>query len=440
MFGSKKEKRVAKVLEQKIAGQSYWSIVKNRFRKNHLLAWALRFLYVFLFIAFFSDFIANEKPLYCKIEGKTYFPILKQYAVDLGFSSWERDFFIKDWNEHAYQAVIMAPIPYSATTIDRNNINFIGPFDQQNIPSWQYRHWLGTDELGRDIAAGMVAGTRVAMLVGVVAMSIAFLIGVTLGSLAGYFSDDRLKVSRIRLVLNIIGLFLAIFYGFVVRSFVLSESGEQDNFIGVFSVSFVIFTGILIAANLIVIPLKKITLLGKKITIPVDMFVMRLIEIMNSIPALLLILSIVAVIEKPSIIYVMIIIGLIRWTGIARFMRAELLKIRKLEYIEAAQAMGFSKWRIIFRHAIPNALTPVLITLAFGIAGAILLEAFLSFLGIGVSIEQVTWGSMLSWARTNFNAWWMAIFPGFAIFITVTLFNLIGEGLTDALDPKRKQP
>ena len=104
----------------------------------------------------------------------------------------------------------------------------------------------------------------------------------------------------------------------------------------------------------------------------------------------------------------------------------------------SAQALGYSEWRIILRHAVPNALTPVLITVAFGIASAILLEAFLSFLGIGVPPEQVTWGSMLNSARTYFSAWWLAIFPGLAIFVTVTIFNLLGEGLTDALDPRRK--
>jgi peptide/nickel transport system permease protein len=132
----------------------------------------------------------------------------------------------------------------------------------------------------------------------------------------------------------------------------------------------------------------------------------------------------------------MIIIGLLSWTGIAQFVRAELLRIRRQEYIEAAQALGFSDRRILFRHALPNALTPVLITVAFGIAGAVLLESFLSFLGIGLAAESVTWGTMLNLARYQFNAWWLAVFPGLAIFFTVTLFNLIGERLTEAMDPR----
>ena len=135
----------------------------------------------------------------------------------------------------------------------------------------------------------------------------------------------------------------------------------------------------------------------------------------------------------------MAIIGFTSWTGIARFIRAEMLRIRSLEYIEAAHALGFSEWRVIMRHAIPNALSPVMITIAFGIAAAILIESTLSFLGVGVSPETVTWGSLLAAARQSSSAWWLAVFPGCAIFITVTIFNLIGEGLTDALDPRQKK-
>jgi peptide/nickel transport system permease protein len=165
----------------------------------------------------------------------------------------------------------------------------------------------------------------------------------------------------------------------------------------------------------------------------------RLIEIKVAIPTMLLILSIVAVMKSPSVLLVMVIIGLTSWTGIAKYTRAELLKVRSLEYIDAAQALGYSRIRTIFRHALPNSLSAVLVAVAFGIAGAILLESSLSFLGIGVRPEDVTWGSMITGARGYFKAWWLAIFPGLAIFLTVTIFNLLGEGLTDAMDPRLKQ-
>jgi peptide/nickel transport system permease protein len=199
-----------------------------------------------------------------------------------------------------------------------------------------------------------------------------------------------------------------------------------------------VFSVIILFANLLVIPLKKLPLLGRQVSIPVDMVISRLIEIKLSIPTLFLIISIIAI-AKPSVFLVMVIIGFTTWTGIARFIRGELLRIRRLEYIEAAKALGFSEARILFRHAIPNALSPVLIAVAFGIASAILIEATLSFLGIGVPPETMTWGSLLSSARSHPSAWWLAIVPGFAIFITVTIYNLVGEGLTDAMDPRLRK-
>lgn len=435
LIGVSKEREAAEHLAgHSSGGQSYRAIVRQQFRKNRMAVWSLRVLYVLGFIALMADFIANEKPLYCKLDGEIHFPVFRSYAVGLGLDSWEAKFFQNSWHEHDYERVIWPPIPYSAYTLDRKNGNYTAPGDEQSVRSNHFRHWLGTDQLGRDITAGMIAGTRIALLVGIVSMSIATVIGLFMGALAGYFGDERFRLSRIRLWLNGLALLLAYFYGFSARSYALQEgvlAWELSKSIGICLLIFGL-------ANLAAWRLKAIPLLGKPVRVPLDLMVMRLIEIMNSIPALLLILSIVAIIEQQSILYIMVIIGLIRWTGIARFIRAELLRVRSLEYIEAAQALGYSEWRIILRHAIPNALTPVLITIAFGVASAILLEAFLSFLGIGVPAEQVTWGSMLNLARTQFSAWWLAIFPGMAIFVTVTIFNLLGEGLTDALDPRRR--
>lgn len=433
-FGKRSEKRIEARMADGAPDQRYWAIVRRQFRKNRLAVWSLRVLYGLLFIALFADFLANDKPIYCKVEGETHFPIFKQYAVDLGLAQWSAEYVNADWVQMEYESVVRAPIPYSYKYIDRKNLSYVHPFKQQRIESLRWRHWLGTDQVGRDVLAGMIAGTRVAMLVGVISMAIASVIGIFFGAIAGYFGDDRLQVSRIRLILNLFGFPIAIFYGFIVRTYQFGDGNFAIELIK----SLGIFILIMMLINGLAILLKRFPPLGKKVTVPADILVMRTIEVFNSIPGLLLILSVVAIIKRPSIFYIMAIIGLIGWTGIARFVRAELLRIRSLSYVEAAQAMGFSDWRTITRHALPNALTPVLITIAFGIAGAILLEAFLSFLGIGISPDQVTWGSMLSAARSKFSAWWLAIFPGVAIFITVTLFNLLGEGLTEALDPKRK--
>ncbi len=440
-LGKKKAQQIENAIQNTPprSDQSYWANVKRQFYKNRLAVWSLRIFYAILFIAVFADFLSNERPLVCKLDGKVMFPVLKQYSVSLGIGQWEQQFVTKRWNEHDYQFVIWPTIPYSSTSIDKLNRSFVGPFDEQRVKSLRWKHLLGTDELGRDVAAGMIHGTRIAISVGIIAMSISSLIGIFLGSIAGYFGDNRLQMSRIRLILNLIGIVLGVFYAFIARGYALGEgAAEGGGFMMQLLLSFGILFGMMILVNLLASGLKRLPGLGKRVNIAADLLVMRLIEVFNSIPGLLLILSIVAL-TKPSIVNVMIIIGFISWTSIARFIRAELLRIRNLEYIEAAQAMGFSEARIIFRHAIPNALTPVLITIAFGIASAILTEAFLSFLGIGVAAEEVTWGSLLNLARSNFPAWWLAIFPGTAIFITVTIFNLIGEGLTDALDPRLKQ-
>jgi peptide/nickel transport system permease protein len=133
----------------------------------------------------------------------------------------------------------------------------------------------------------------------------------------------------------------------------------------------------------------------------------------------------------------MVVIGLTGWTGAARFIRAEFLKLKQLDFITALRALGASKWRIIFMHMIPNAMAPVLVSAVFGIAGAILTESSLSFLGFGVPPPKPSWGQILSQSRDYIEfAWWLTVFPGVAIFISITAYNLVGDGLRDAMDPK----
>jgi len=125
------------------------------------------------------------------------------------------------------------------------------------------------------------------------------------------------------------------------------------------------------------------------------------------------------------------------WTGTARFVRAEFLSLKEREFVIAARAVGLTDCRIIFRHILPNALAPVIVSATLGVAGAILLESSLSFLGFGVQPPSPSWGNILTEGRTYiFDAWWLTVFPGFAILMTVLAFNLVGEGLRDTLDPK----
>jgi peptide/nickel transport system permease protein len=168
----------------------------------------------------------------------------------------------------------------------------------------------------------------------------------------------------------------------------------------------------------------------------VDWIVSRVIEVVLCFPFLFLVLGIVALF-KPSIYTIMIALGLTSWTSEARYVRGEFLRIRDLEFAQAARASGARDARIIFRHLLPNALAPVIVSASFGVAVAILTESALSFLGLGVPLPTSSWGSMLSQAHEHIEyAWWLILFPGFAIFTTVASFNLIGERFREALDPR----
>ncbi len=445
-FGIKaKEDKVITLIEQREQfngkeDESYWAIVRKQFRKNKIAVWSLRVVYFFVFIAFFADFLANEKPIVAKYNDNIYFPVLKEYAVDMGISTWQTEFVNVSWKDLKYDWVVWPLTPYLPKNIDFMNPS-VSPFAEQSVPSLKWKHWFGTDGLGHDIFAGMIHGTRIALLVGIVSMGIAALIGIFFGAIAGYYGDDKLKMRITSVILYVFGFVFAVFYAFGARSYILSDaiSTSFSSFAVELLISFIIFASIIFACRLLVLLFSKLPIFNKKITIPTDILISRLIEVVVSIPRLFLIISIAAVVAKPSIFIVMMIIGLTSWTGIARFTRAELLRVRNLEYIEAANALGYKEFRIIVKHALPNALSPVLISIAFGIASAILIESTLSFIGVGVPAETITWGSMLSSARQDTTAWWLAVIPGFAIFVTVTIYNLIGEGLTDAMNPKLKK-
>ncbi len=244
----------------------------------------------------------------------------------------------------------LAPLlsPYDPSEIDVKNIL---------LPPSKI-HPLGTDELGRDVLSRMIWASRISLKVGFIAMGIAILIGIILGSLAGYYG------------------------------------GRIDNLI------------------------------------------MRFVDIMLCFPTFFLILAVIAILE-PSLTNIMVVIGITSWPGIARLLRAEFLSLKEREFVTAARALGASDRRIIFKHILPNALAPVVVAATLGVAGAILTESALSFLGIGVQPPTPSWGNILTSGKAYIDlVWWLSLFPGMAILITVLGYTLLGEGLKDALNPR----
>ena len=223
------------------------------------------------------------------------------------------------------------------------------------------RHWLGTDQIGRDVLSRMLYGARVSLAVGFVSVGIATAIGIALGAAAGYHGGM------------------------------------------------------------------------------VDAGVMRLVDLMLVFPRFFLLLAVLAFL-KPSIWTIMAVIGLTGWMGVARLVRAEFLTIKEREFVIWSQSIGAHALRIIWRHILPNAMAPVLVAMTLGIPAAILTESGLSFLGLGVRPPYATWGNILNEGKEVIElAWWLSVYPGIAILVTVLSYNLLGEGIRDALDPRLRQ-
>ncbi|MCB9185495.1 MAG: ABC transporter permease [Flavobacteriales bacterium] len=424
----------------------------SQFKKNkqaYFSLWVLGFLAL---VALLAPIIANDQPLYCNYKGHTLFPAFSfenTYELKMEDGSEEKiQLDIAKWKQMKLESVIWAPVPYAPNKSDFLNADFVAPSGKQyfqdasgqmvDMPS-RFRHRLGTNKKGEDVLSGLIHAARISLTIGLIAMGVAAIIGLILGAMAGYFGDHKLSTSFGRFWVFVLGLPFAYYYGFMVRSDALSDAiGTSGGaFLVQLMISLVLVAVILLAASYLGKLIGKLPLLNWKKNIPVDALVLRMIEVLNSIPRLILIISIAAI-AKPSILNLMLIIGFTSWTGIARFTRAEFLKIRNLEYIQAGQSLGFTEGRIIFKHALPNGVAPALVAIAFGIASAILIESSLSFLGIGVPPDVVTWGSLINSGRENYSAWWLVIFPGLAISITLAVYTLMGEGLRDATDPKLK--
>ena len=287
---------------------------------------------------------------------------------------------------------------------------------------------LGTDDLGRDVFARMLQGAWVSLTVGFVAVGISIVVGIFMGGIAGFFGQNNIYFGHILMV-------SLLFFGGT-----LLLAGQIYPGLAVVLTGFALF--LFFAGSKT--PRKNQAMpwwlkILRKPAISIDTFIMRIVDIMLCFPSFFLILTVVALLPA-SIYNIMIVIGLTSWMGTTRFVRAEFLSLREQDFVTAARALGVSNFRIIFRHIMPNAITPVLVSATIGIASAILTEAGLSFLGFGVPPPHATWGNILSNGKNFiFDAPWLTIEPGIAILIVVLSFNLFGEGLRDALNPKLKE-
>jgi peptide/nickel transport system permease protein len=319
----------------------------RQLRRNRLAMGAATVLVLLALVALLADCLASDLPIVVRFQGETYLlPALTRPAA-----------LRAQDNQRLRQELARDPDGWAWMPLCE-----FGPEQQPEIlepppAPPDRRHWLGTDDRGRDVFARLVHGTRVALAVGFVSVGIYTLIGMLLGVLGGYHGGR------------------------------------------------------------------------------VDFWVCRLIEIGLTFPTFFLILIIMALVERTSILTIMVVVGLTRWTDVARLVRAEVLRLRELDFVMAARACGAGPMRIMLRHLIPNALGPVLVNATFGVAGAIMVESALSFLGFGTPPPTASWGEVLAQAYEHQGRWWLTLCPGALLFLTVSALNLLGEGLRDAVDP-----
>jgi peptide/nickel transport system permease protein len=302
-------------------------------------------------IAMIADLLAADLPLAVRVEGQTHWLPMITRPVPLRGSTQQALAGKAEW-------IWRTPVPWGP-----NQTFAANAVVRDTAPPWapDEAHWLGTDELGRDVLARLIHGARVSLTVGLASVAICVFIGLLLGGLAGYYGRG------------------------------------------------------------------------------VDAVISRLTEIMITFPTLFFVLAVLGLLRIGSLLPLVLVIGFTRWTDIARLVRAEVLKLKGLDFITASRALGLSDARILVRHLLPNALSPVLVAATFAVASAILIESALSFLGLGAPPPTASWGELLTQAHrylTHPGAWWLAVFPGICIAATVLALNELGEALRALLDPR----
>lgn len=327
-------------------GASYGQLVWRQYKQRPSAVAAVVMVVALVLMALAAPLLAGHRPLIMEQGGQYRFPAFSR-SSDMALNIDFQD--LRD-NPPDDLWAIYPPVPYASDETDLDNI-----WTPPNAT-----HWLGTDDVGRDLLARVIWGSRISLSVGLVAVGIYVLLGLVLGALAGYFGGW------------------------------------------------------------------------------VDHLISRCIEVMICIPPLPLIITALAFLG-PGLLNVMLVIGLTGWPSVARLARSEFLRLRHLDYVSAVKSLGCTPTRIMCRHVLPNAMAPILVAATFGIASAILLESSLSFLGFGVPEPQASWGGLLAGGRQSFSSWWLTVFPGGIIFITLLAYNLVGEGLRNAVDARLKE-
>lgn len=388
---------------------------------------AIFILSFWLLIALLAPWIATTEPWYVKVGDKSYYPafsLQRYYSLPNAANKMQlQDKTVYDWQKLTTSQIIFAPIPYAPNTSDLDNADYVSPFAYQvksnngnEVPiPLRFRHWLGTNKRGEDVLSGLLHGARFSLLIALSAMIISLLIGVVLGVLAGFYANTEWRSNCLvfAIKLTIVAL---LFFVFFLQRFAFWRIGlEQKSFAAEILLSVGGFTALCwISFKAVHLLERKNWLKAKIISIGWDTFVQRLVELIQALPLILFLLMLSAI-TRPSSWQLILVMGFVNWVSIARIVRVELQTMRNSDYFILLRGLGVKDSRIILHRALPAILPLIGINFSVGIAHCILAEAGLSFLGIGIPADVVSWGTLLSGAKENWNAWWLVLFPGLAL-------------------------
>lgn len=380
----------------------------------------------FFLVALFAPLIATDVPFFVRYKGETYFPALSGDKVLQLEDGATVKFRYANLQKARITDAVYALVPFEPVGGNLQSADYTKPATKIE----GRRHWLGTNQIGEDTLSGIINGSRISLQIGMFSMLIALVIGLAIGSVSGYFGNKGVQASKIQVLLFLLLQPIIAFYGWLWPSKVFFS--QDASFIWMYFLLTLLFLALQITSILVLSKLKwKST---SKINIPIDNFLGRFMEFVDGLPIFMVLIS-VSVLTKPSIHFLMILIGLTAWIGIARYTRAEVLKLRNSDFMNAVKVMGMPTWLIVFRHLIPNALGPAMVAFTFGVGGAVLTESALSFIGIGLPSDVKSWGMILAESRSYFNAWWLLWSPGLCIFLLLLCVNTIGQYLRKRLTP-----
>lgn len=322
------------------------------------------------------------------------------------------------------------PLPYSPNYLDLAN-TALSPLESYGTSSG---HWAGTDALGRDVLANTLYGARTGLSIAIPVMLFSCILGVFIGTWAGYFGNKALKFSIGQLVVALLISFCFYFYAFYIPFKAITLKLEPGFIVYSLLVLVLLATFLKIALQPLLLRLSAFRF---TLNFPLDRLILRAIEILTSVPKLILILALASFIT-PSVTVLSFILALTYWTGIARLTRAEMLRIKQMPYIEAAQSLGMTQRDIIWKEALPNLLGPVVVAFTFGVAGLLAVESTLSFLGIGLPATTPSWGRLIAGIRSDTSAWWLVVIPGSILTLTVLALQICSHYLLSVLQDKKR--